>query len=111
MSPWVWLLTLAFFLALDAAIAHDQSHWLTMVGTPGKPDENTIEVRPASFAATANPPSLDIRVNRSAPSVSSEGIPFRSYMVTILVDCGEKTARFTTASFYMMPMWEGQPDQ
>lgn len=40
---------------------------------------------------------------------SSDGIPFRSYSATVLVDCSAKSARFVNATFYMMPLWEGKP--
>ena len=79
-----------------------------MVGMPGEANTNIIEVQPASLVTTANQPSLNIRVNRINPSISSEGIPFRSYIATVLIDCTEKTARFTSAAFYMMPLWEGK---
>ena len=85
------------------------TNWLTLVGNPRDAAVSTIEVYALPVVVSDNLRSLDIRVNRDQQSLSSEGIPFRSYSATILVDCYENKARFTTAAFYMTPLWEGTP--
>lgn len=86
-----------------------QAAWLTMAGHPGDASKDLLEVEPQSRTTTPGGPTLNIRVSRSALLSSTEGIPFRSYTATILVDCSAKKARFVTSSFYMMPLWEGKP--
>ena len=105
----IQIFTLVFLPPAGCAIAQGQSDWLTMVGMPGEASMNIIEVQPASLVTSANQPSLNIRVNRAKLTISSEDIPFRSYTATVLIDCYDKTARFISAAFYMMPIWEGKP--
>ena len=104
----VQIFSLGFLSLAGSAIAQNSSDWLTMVGMPGDASHITIEVQPTSHVVIANRASLNVRVNRSNFNTSSEGIPFRSYTATILIDCLEKTARFTSVAFYMMPIWEGK---
>lgn len=90
------------------AQAQSQGSWLTFVGNPGDAQADLLEVDATSRAVTPAGPTLDIRVSRPMLRTSTEGIPFRSYTGTVLVDCVAKTARFVVASFYMMPLWEGK---
>ena len=94
---------------LFCAAAHGQNNWLTFVGSPNDAQGDVLEADPLSRSVTPNGPTLDIRVSRAMLRTSTEGIPFRSYTATVLVDCTAKTARFVTASFYLMPLWEGRP--
>ena len=89
--------------------AYSQAGWLTFVGNPDDTLADLLEVDSESRKASAKGSTLDIRVSRVSLRTSTEGVPFRSYTATVLVDCAEKTARFLTASFYMMPIWEGKP--
>ena len=86
-----------------------QSSWFTMSGEPGDPLSDIVQVDPQSRTFTAGSATLDLRVSRAALRSSSDGIPFRSYTATVLVDCTVKTARFVMAAFYMMSLWEGRP--
>lgn len=98
----------AVFMAFFCLTAHGQANWLTFVGYPGDAQSDLLEADPLSRTVTANGPTLNIRVSRAMLRTSTEGVPFRSYTATVLVDCAAKTARFVTASFYMMPLWEGK---
>lgn len=93
---------------LLCASAHGQDSWLTLVGYPNDSQSDVIEADPLSRSITPNGPTLEIRVSRAMLRTSTEGIPFRSYTATVLVDCAAKTARFVAASFYLMPLWEGK---
>lgn len=110
MKAFFYRRALEVLLVMAAALpAQANSNWLTMVGNPVDPDTSTIEVYvPASFVLN-NQLSMNVRVNRAKQNVSSDGIPFRSYTATILVDCVGKSMRFTAAAFYLTPLWEGNP--
>lgn len=95
---------LLFWLAANAQLT-----WLTIVGNPGNSQTDLIEVDPQSRSLIAGNSTLNIRVSRAILRTSSDGIPFRSYTATVLVDCASKSARFVNATFYMMPSWEGKP--
>ena len=95
---------LCFCLAANA-----QATWFTIVGNPGDSQSDLVEVDPQSRSFNAGNSTLSIRVSRPALRTSSDGVPFRSYAATVLVDCATKSARFVTANFYMMALWEGQP--
>lgn len=99
----------ALLALLSWSSASGQAGWLTFVGNPGDARGDLLEVDSQSRKASAKGSTLDIRVSRVSLRTSTEGVPFRSYTATVLVDCAEKTARFLTASFYMMPLWEGKP--
>lgn len=99
----------ALFFMFYCAAAHAQASWLTFVGYPGDAQNDVLEADSQSRSITPNGPTLNIRVSRAMLHTSTEGIPFRSYTATVRVDCAAKTARFETASFYMMPLWEGKP--
>ena len=99
---------IGFALCLCLA-ATAQSGWFTIVGNPGDSQSELVEVDPQSRSVNGGGATLNIRVSRSAMRVSSDGVPFRSFAATVLVDCAAKTARYINASFYMMPLWEGRP--
>jgi hypothetical protein len=101
--------TAALFAMFCASTAMAQTSWLTFVGNPGDAQSDLLEADPVSRTITPNGTTLNIRVSRALLRNSTDGIPFRSYTATVLVDCAAKTARFVTASFYMMPLWEGNP--
>ena len=86
-----------------------QTTWLTVAGNPGDASTDLLEVDPKSRVQILDEATLNIRVSRNKLLSSSDGIPFRSYTATIRVNCLEKTARFATAAFHMMPFWEGTP--
>lgn len=104
-------LSLLFCLAslVTTASAHKQTNWLTITGTPDQPQTDLIEVDPESRSSSKDFPALNIRVSRALLRTSSDGVPFRSYTATVMVDCNAKTARFVSATFYMMPLWQGNP--
>lgn len=104
----IWHATALFAISCSAS-AQMQASWLTFVGHPGDAQSDVLEADPLSRSVTSDGPTLDIRVSRAMLHTSTEGIPFRSYTATVLVDCAAKAARFVTASFYLMPLWEGKP--
>ena len=99
----------AVFAMFYCPTAQGQSSWLAFAVHSADTQSDVLEADPLSRSVTPNGPMLNIRVNRAMLRTSTDGIPFRSYTATVLVDCAAKTARFVTASFYMMPFWEGKP--
>ena len=97
------------FLLCFCVLAGAQPAWFTIVGNPADSQTDVVEVDPQSRSFNAGNSTLNVRVSRSVLRTSSDGIPFRSYTATVLVDCATKSARFVTANFYMMPLWEGRP--
>lgn len=89
--------------------AQAQPKWLTLTGNPGDPQTDIVEVDPESRSASREWPTLNIRANGAVLRTSTDGVPFRSITATVMVDCAAKSARFVSATFYMMPLWEGQP--
>ena len=86
-----------------------QPGWLTLVGNPGEPQNDLVQVNPVSRSGSADTPTLNLRINRANLRTSWDNVPYRSYTATVEIDCIEKTARYTEISFYMMPLWEGKP--
>ena len=101
--------TTAVLTMFYCVAAQGQANWLTFAVYSGDAQSDVLEADPLSRSVTSNGTTLNIRVNRAMLRTSTDGIPFRSYTATVLVDCAAKTARFVTASFYMMPFWEGKP--
>lgn len=98
-----------WFFLIFCVTAVAQSAWFTIVGDPGDIQTDLVEVDPQSRSLNAGNAILNIRVSRAILRTSSDGVPFRSYTATVLVDCSAKSARFVNATFYMMPLWEGRP--
>ena len=93
-------------LALPAAYA--QTPWLTIMGDPGDPSVNTIQVDPVPLSVSDGQRTMRIRVSRSAERVNWDGIPYRSYESTVLFDCLSNTGRYLEIRFYMQPGWMGE---
>lgn len=86
-----------------------QSSWLTLVGHPGEPQNDLVQVDPVSRSGSVDMPTLNLRISRANLRTSWDSVPYRSYTSTVEIDCAEKTAHYTEISFYMMPLWEGKP--
>lgn len=95
----------AAFGLLAAGVAAAQPTWLTVLGDPADPAVNTVEVDPVDHDQDER--SLRVRVNRSAPRTSWDGVPYRSYEAVVLFDCTRKSARYQTITFFAQPLWRG----
>lgn len=97
----------AVLLACSAAWA-DGPSWFTVVGEPGKPLVDTVEVDASSAVAFESMRLVKLRVNRAAPREAFDGKPFRSYYSTAMVDCKESKAWHRSLSLFSNPLWQGQ---
>jgi hypothetical protein len=51
---------------------------------------------------------MKIRVSRSKPRTSWDGVPYRSYISTVQFDCANKSARYLSLDFYLRAAVEGK---
>lgn len=98
----LWLLAL-----LAAASAYGQAQWFTIEGDVQQPTEDVFEVDIRSLSHDGDNRSMAIRVSRATRRSGSDGVPYRSYTAEVVFDCAEKTARYKSVTFYMLPLWEG----
>jgi hypothetical protein len=98
-------LFLSLFLATTGS-ALAQNQWFTVTGHPEVTDKDTVQVDPISVSAHHK--SLNIRVSRDAMRTSWDGVPYRSYTATVLIDCNLKSGRYLSLHFYMQPVWMGE---
>lgn len=94
-----------------ASVLHAQAAWFTVLGDPQDPALNTIEVDPVPVSVQGELRTMKIRVSRSLPRTSWDGVPYRSYTSTVRFDCANKTARYLSLDFYKEPLWQGEPHQ
>jgi hypothetical protein len=100
-----WFLLLSF--GWTGAFA--QAVWFTVAGDPDNEAVNTVQVNPVSVESGPGLRTMKVRVSRSAPRTSWDGVPYRSYVSAVLFDCPKGTARYLTLTFYMQPGWKGEP--
>jgi hypothetical protein len=100
-----------FFWGLlgGASVLHAQAAWFTVLGDPQDPLLNTIEVDPVPVSVQGESRTMKIRVSRSKPRTSWDGVPYRSYTSTVQFDCAHKSARYLSLDFYQQPLWQGEP--
>lgn len=96
-------------LALAAASALAQQTWFTVTGNPQDAQVNTIEVDPIPVSVSGEQRTMRVRVSRSNQRINWEGLPYRSYVAQVQIDCDKKTARYQSITFYMRPLWAGAP--
>src|SRR6188474_2040038 len=92
-----------------ASVLHAQAAWFTVLGDPKDPALNTIEVDPVPVSVQGELRTMKIRVSRSQPRTSWDGVPYRSYTSTVQFDCANKNARYLSLDFYQQPLWQGEP--
>lgn len=94
-----------------ATCAHAETGWLTVMGDSSDSLVNTIEVDPTSVSQSKEGRVMRIRVSRSAPRVSWDGVPYRSYVSQVLFDCTFNRARYLSIEFYKESAWKGVSHQ
>lgn len=96
MLSFVWLSALA------------QSEWLTVsAADESSADTDVVQVDADSGATKRGVRTMDIRVSRSKPRSSWDGVGYRSYTATVAIDCATKTGRYVSLDFYRLPLWKG----
>lgn len=101
------LVCLISLLSLGSACA--SSNWLTLVGDPAIPSSDYVQFDPAALSRDGEQPTIPVRVSRSQPRTSKDGIVFRSFESVVAVDCSTRTARYLKATFYAAPDFQGEP--
>lgn len=97
--------------AAAAGLPADGGPWLTIVGEPGNAGTNTIQVNPLPLETRAQFKTLQVRVSRSTPRTSWDGVPYRSYESRVVFDCSRRTARYEHIDYYAQPFWAGKADK
>ncbi|CAN5453356.1 hypothetical protein BH11PSE7_BH11PSE7_24720 [soil metagenome] len=98
----------AAMVLLAAAASHAQEHWLTVSGDPQDTTVNTIQVHPIPLQVGYESRTMRVRVSRSLPRTSWDGIAYRSYESRVQFDCAANTARYLTITYFAQPMWAGE---
>ena len=70
-------------------------------------ETDTVQVDPV--ARDTEPRVMGVRVSRSAPRISWDGVPYRSYVAEVEFDCTLRTARYLGITFFLEPLWQGAP--
>ena len=94
-------------LGLIASQAQAQTLWFTVMGNPGDPDVDTVEVDPVAVRADGALKTMNVRVNRAADRRNWDGLPYRSYESRVVFDCRARKASYVEATFYAVPLWRG----
>lgn len=109
MSPILHSLLVGLVWAVGLGSACASSNWLTLVGDPSDPSSDYIQFDPGALTRDAGQATIPVRVSRSSPRTSKEGIVFRSFESVVAVDCSKRTARFLQAAFFAEPDFQGTP--
>jgi len=81
------------------------------MGDTSSPVANTVQVDPQPFEVKGPVRALKVRVSRSGGRISSDGVPYRSYVSIVQFDCTRRNARYREVDYYMAPLWQGEPHQ
>ena len=121
-----WLLLLGGLMAAQAqaqapetatdppvskVVAAAPSTWFTVMGSSRNAAANTVEVNPVAINDAGDVKTMRLRVNRTSMRRNWEGVPYRSYESEVEFDCRARRAHYVVATFYMAPLWQGDPHQ
>ena len=82
--------------------------WLNILGDPGNPAADTVEVNPDPVSVNGPLRTMRVRVNRSGERKNWDGVPYRSYIAEVLFNCNDNNARYVAMEYYMQPNWKGE---
>lgn len=97
----------AWFLLVLCGWTVAQPAWMPVSGEPQHADRDTVEVDVSSPVSIGTARLVRIRVNRQHESAHLDGSPFRSHVSSVVIDCVQRTARHSHATFYRGPLWTG----
>lgn len=107
-----WMLTALLCCFLNAAQAQTPvpvtpAMWFTVMGDPDDASVNTVQVDPLDHEGMAR--TKRVRVSRSTPRTSWDGVPYRSYVSIVSFDCEKNKARYLKITYYDEASWHGEP--
>ncbi len=102
------LRTLPLLVPLLAMAQASMAEWFTITGDPEIATSNVVQVDPVPVSVEGAQRTMKLRVNRSAQRHSWDGVHYRSYDATVVIDCDMKTARYQSIDFYRHPLWAGE---
>jgi hypothetical protein len=101
----VWFIAL-FMLFFAAAPACAES-WFSITGDPADPAADTVQVAPDTVVVFTTLRVMKIRANRAVTRAGYDGVPYRSYVSTVQIDCETNEARFRKLELFYGPLWTG----
>ncbi|MES2188614.1 MAG: surface-adhesin E family protein [Pseudomonadota bacterium] len=100
---------IAVVLCLWAAtLAHADQNWFTVIGDDRDGASDTIQVDPESMTS-GDIRTLKVRVNRAVMRTSWDKVPYRSYDSLVIFDCVQRSARYVSITYHLLPLWKGDP--
>lgn len=96
-------------LGLLCMAAGAEAAWFTVTGNPADPSVDTVQVDPVAVGTDGPLKIMQVRVSRAQDRANWEGVPYRSYESRVRFDCRARKAHYLQASFYMAPLWQGEP--
>lgn len=92
------------------ALAHAEREWFTVTGNPMDAGANTVQVDPVALGIAGTTRTMNVRVNRSAPRLNWDKVPYRSYESQVVFDCQAGRAGYVQARYFTQPLWQGEPN-
>ncbi|WP_077000335.1 surface-adhesin E family protein [Variovorax sp. KK3] len=99
------------WLGLFCMAANAQTGWFTVTGNPADASVDTVQVNPVAIATDWPLKTMLVRVSRAEERRNWEGVPYRSYESRVRFNCRARKAHYLYATFYMAPLWQGEPHQ
>lgn len=100
-----WLVLLAWI----GCQAQAETRWFTVVGNPGDPLVDTVQVDPVAAQVEGHRKTMSLRVSRASPRLNWEQLPYRSYEARVVFDCRGRKGSYLHATYYPVPLWAGEP--
>lgn len=81
--------------------------WFSISGDPLNAGVDTVQVAPDTVVVFGDLRVMKIRTNRAAMRQGYDGVPFRSYVSTVQIDCESRDARFRKLELFFEASWSG----
>lgn len=109
----LWTLTLAAQAAgpVAGSAAKPERSWFTVSGDANLAHAETVQVDPVAVRSEGDMRTMRVRVNRSQERRNWDDVPYRSYESRVAINCRTRRAFYQDATFYLEPLWRGDPHQ
>lgn len=97
----------AFFLLLAVHGVTFAETWFSIAGNPLDSAIDTVQAAPDTVVVFGNLRVMKIRTNRAAVRQGYDGLPFRSYLSTVQIDCESRDTRFRKLELFDEALWRG----